>query len=47
MSPLRIAGVEDWITDKTVSLHKESATWKNEKEKVAGEKIAGLIKRIL
>lgn len=47
MSPLRIAGIEDWITDKTVSLHKESATWKNDKEKAAGEKIAGLIKRIL
>lgn len=46
MSPLRIEGIDDWITEKTVSIHKEAATWKSDKEKEAGSKISKLIKRI-
>ena len=46
MSPLRIEGIDDWVTEKTVSIHKEAATWKSDKEKEAGSKISKLIKRI-
>lgn len=47
MSPLRLEGMEDWISDKTVSLHKESSTWRNIKEKEAYRRTIELINRIV
>lgn len=46
MSPLRIEGVDDWISEKTVSIHKEAATWKTDKEKEAAGKITRLLTRL-
>ena len=44
MSPLTIFDTEDFISEKTISLHKESGTWKNEREKDGINKLKKLIR---
>lgn len=44
MSPLTIEGMEDYMSEKTLSIHKEAGTWKNEKEKNGMDKLVDLIK---
>lgn len=47
MSPLTIGGMEDFISEKTVSIHQEIGAWKTEKEKEGMEKLKKLIKERL
>lgn len=43
MSPLTIDGMEDFVSEKTISIHKEAGAWKNEKEKEGMQKLTSLI----
>ncbi|MCR5291252.1 MAG: hypothetical protein K6E51_14790, partial [Treponema sp.] len=45
MSPLSIQGMPNFLSDKTVSIHKEEGTWKNEKEKSGILKLQNLIEK--
>lgn len=44
MSPLTIDGMEDFCTEKTVSMHKEVGAWKNDEEKYAADKLKDLVR---
>ncbi|SKB66217.1 Glycosyltransferase sugar-binding region containing DXD motif-containing protein [Lachnospiraceae bacterium] len=44
MSPKTLEGMEDMFSDKTVSVHLESGSWRNEKEQAGMEKLLGLLK---
>lgn len=43
MSPLTIEGMENYISSKTRSIHKEAGTWRSEKEKIGINKLRGLL----
>ena len=48
MSPLTIEGLEDFISRKTVSIHKEAGTWKKNFEQDGMRQVISLLKnRIL
>lgn len=44
MSPYTMGGLGNFFSDKTLSVHKESGTWKNEREKAGIEKLKILVK---
>lgn len=44
MSPLTIEGMENFISEKTLSVHKEAGAWKNPKEQAGMRKLVALIK---
>ncbi len=43
MSPLTIEGMEDYLSEKTISIHKEVGTWRNEKEREGMKKIKHIV----
>ncbi len=45
MSPLTIQGLSDGKTDKTVSIHQGTGSWRNEKERLAMERLETLIRK--
>lgn len=44
MSPYVLGGLGNFFSDKTLSIHKEAGTWKNEREKAGMEKLKILVK---
>ena len=46
MSPLTILNMDDFISDKTLSIHQESGTWKDEKEKMGMVRLKKIIARL-
>lgn len=47
MSPLTVFGTDEFISDKTLSIHKESGTWKSEREKDGISKLKNIIENRL
>ena len=46
LSPLRMYGLPDGITEQTRSIHRQDGTWKNEREKRGMERLAALVSRM-
>ncbi len=44
MSPKNICGMPDFMSEKTVSIHQESGTWKNDKERMAATRLEAFIR---
>lgn len=46
MSPITIEGMKDFFSNKTLSIHKEAGSWKNEKERMAANRLLLLVRDI-
>lgn len=45
-SPLRMFGFPDDVTERTLSVHRQDGTWKNERERRGMEQLRGLVERM-